>query len=169
MINRLKRKFILLATVSMFVLMAFLLVIMNSVNYSAVVSESDTVLDLLMQRNPLADKISARFDSLPPASEPIPESDFPTIVFPHGMSPEVPYESRYFSVIVTSDGKILESDLSRIISVNTDSVGDYIAKAVHTGRDHGFVGGFRYASRSIDVPNESHSATQYLFWTADAN
>ena len=47
MINKLKRKFIILATVSILLLMTVLVGVMNLINYSVVVKESDAVLDVL--------------------------------------------------------------------------------------------------------------------------
>ena len=49
MIKRLKKKFIILATVSMAIIMTMLVGIMNIINYSAVVTEADTILDILSQ------------------------------------------------------------------------------------------------------------------------
>ena len=63
---------------------------------------------------------------------------------PHGMSPEVPYESRFFTVTVTADGEIAEPDFSRIISVDNDSAEAYIAQASRSRKDRGFIGQFRY-------------------------
>ncbi len=134
MIHKLKRKFTVLATVSMFLLMTVLIIIMNLVNYSSVVNDSDTVLNVLSQPNaPFSRDIT-------PPSKPEMVKDY----IPHGMSPEVPYESRYFSVIVTPEGKIMESDLSKIISVDEKSAEEYISKATKSNSDRGFIGQFRY-------------------------
>lgn len=135
MISKLKRKFIILATVSMFVLMAVLVTIMNLINYSVVVKESDVTLDILSQPNfPFSEK-EDRPDK--------PQKDTDHFI-PRGMSPEVPYESRFFSVSVTADGTVTESDFSKILSVDDTSVAGYIEKAMKSGGDRGFVGQFRY-------------------------
>lgn len=135
MISKLKRKFTILATVSIFLLMTVLVLIMNIVNYSSVVNESDTVLDVLSQPN-------APFlnDMTPPKK---PDNHIENYI-PHGMSPEVPYESRYFTVIATADGEIKKSNLSNIVSVDNDSVKEYIDKAINSKSDRGFIGQFRF-------------------------
>ena len=51
MINKLKRKFLIISTVFMFILMAILVLIMNVVNYREVCSDADSVLDVLIQPN----------------------------------------------------------------------------------------------------------------------
>ena len=139
MIKKLKQKFIILATVSMFVLMMILVGIMNIVNYSSVVSEADTILDVLSQPNaPFGDQMDM------PGRPPQNIKDF----IPHGMSPEVPYEARYFTAMVSKNGKIEESDISRIISVNQEAVDSYVQKAVSSKHDRGFIEQFRYSKRS---------------------
>ena len=141
MIKTLKRKFIITASISMFALMTALVLIMNVFNYREVVSESDAVLDVLSQQ------------SMPPAGDSLPPfrpenfSDF----VPPGMSPEVPYESRFFTVTVSESGEILRSDLSRIISVDDDSAKEYIDKALNSKSSRGFIGQFRYSRASDDT------------------
>ena len=141
MIKRLKRKFIILATVSMVILMTVLVGIMNIVNYSAVVTESDTILDILSEPNaPFGEK-----NEMPDR----PPQNIENFI-PHGMSPEVPYESRYFTVIVSPNGVIGETDFSRIISVDQESVDAYVQKAIERGKDRGFIEQFRYAKQTDD-------------------
>ena len=65
MINKLKRKFIILATVSTFVLMAMLVGIMNVINYSVVVKESDATIDVLIRANAAFFDNNARPDDKP--------------------------------------------------------------------------------------------------------
>ena len=137
MIKKLKRRFTVLATVSMILLMAVLVTIMNIVNYQSVVNESDTVLDVLSQPD------LPSLDKKEPEDEPHGRNmdDF----VPVGMSPEVPYESRYFTVTVSENGELLTTDLSRIISVDDDSVRNYITRAYDSGDTKGFVDEFRYS------------------------
>lgn len=138
MINRLKRKFLIIGTVFMFILMTVLVLIMNLVNYREVVSESDSVLNMLSRPDlPLLGDHSYQDD-------PDDIDDF----IPPGMSPEVPYESRFFIVVASGEGEMLQSDLSRIISVDDESVMDYICEALKCGRSRGFVGNFRYSKTS---------------------
>lgn len=140
MINRLKRKFVALATVFMFILMAVLLLIMNTVNYYGVVSETNSVLDVLSVPDaPFLD------GNRPP--EPKDMDDMKDFM-PPGMSPEVPYESRFFAVTVSEDGEVVQSDLTRIVSVDGDSAKEYINKALRSKKERGFIGNFRYSKTS---------------------
>jgi signal transduction histidine kinase len=65
------------------------------------------------------------------------------------MSPEVPYESRFFFVLVSTEGEIHKPDLSRIISVDDDLAKEYISYAISSKKDRGFVGQFRFL-KTID-------------------
>ena len=134
MINKLKRKFLILGTVFMFILMSVLVLIMNLVNYREVVSESDRVLDMLSRPDEAFTE----------------EQGFPSIeeilgFIPSGMSIEVPYESRYFVAVASKEGNMIYADLSRIVSVDEDSAKEYIIDALESGAARGFVGNFRYS------------------------
>ena len=119
----------------MFILMTILVTIMNVVNYRAVVADSDSVLDMLSQPNmPFFDEAA-----LPGMPE-----DMAGFI-PPGMSPEVPYESRFFEVLIAPDGAVLRSDLSRIASVGSESVNDYIVTALENDDSRGFIDNFRYS------------------------
>ena len=147
MINKLKRKFLILGTVFMFILMSVLVLIMNLVNYHEVVSETDSVIRMLAQPN-----LPLFIGQTPPDGEGSVNS-----FIPPGMSPEVPYESRFFIVSASSDGEIIKSDLSRIISVDEDSAAEYIDAALKSSRDRGFIGNFRFLKTTDD------SGTRIIF------
>ena len=139
MIIKLKRKFIILATISMLVLMSALCGIMNAINYSVVVKESDSTIDLLIHPDDPAHENS-----------PPPENSHDGIKDPAhgGMSPEIPYESRYFTVTVSENGEIVKTDLSKILSVDDSSVSDYTEKALSSSSSRGFIKQFRFAKRT---------------------
>lgn len=139
MIKRLKRKFILLATVSMFVLMTILVGIMNAINYSSVVTETDTIIDILSEPKTVLD-----FQQNPPDRPPR-EGNTP---MPREMSPEIPYESRYFTVTVSPNGDIVETDISRIISVDQQSAISYARQAINSDKERSFIEQFRYVKQT---------------------
>ena len=152
MINKLKRKFLITGTAFMFVLMSVLVFTMNMVNYHEVTADADSVLDVLT--NPDMPFDGDGRDKDKDRNRPERAENF----VPHGMSPEVPYESRFFTVRVSEDGEVLQSDLSRIVSVDEDSVKSYINKALDSKREHGFIGSFRY----LKVTDESGTRIFFL-------
>lgn len=102
MIRRLKTKFVILVSVSLLLLLSSIVAGMNLINYSRVVEEADMVLGFLGQ-----DRGDFPMDFEKPAGR-----------LPPGMSPEIPYESRFFSVTIDGEGKVIEVENSRIISVD---------------------------------------------------
>lgn len=58
----------------------------------------------------------------------------------HLMSPELPYESRYFSVLLNEDGKALSADTGQIVSVDDSEAMEYAETVWEKGQDKGFYG-----------------------------
>lgn len=141
MIKGIKIKFIVLATISMVFLMTILVTIMNVVNYQAVISEADKVLDMLSQPDAVFENMPKKMDSPPPR--------FMGFV-PKGMSPEVPYESRFFSILIQNNGTIKKSDFSRIVSIDEAMVDEYVKGALDKNKKTGFIQNFRYKMISDD-------------------
>lgn len=155
MIRKLKRKFLLIGTLFMLLLMAAMVLTMNLVNYAEITSEADAVLDVLEnQKRPMDGEM--HFPDDPDANGPDPEGKDPEGREPdhmlgfirHGMSKEIPYESRYFAGTVSEDGEIRTTDLSRIVSVDEDAAAVYLKQAAESGSARGFIGDFRYSKTS---------------------
>ena len=102
MIRRLRLKFTLLLMGSLFALFTVIVTSMNVINYCAVVNEAAQTLELLVRNE-------GKF--------PDPGADKGTRP-PRNMTPELPYESRYFSVLLDSDGNILRTYTSRFSAVD---------------------------------------------------
>ena len=138
MIRKLKIKFILLSALSLFVLLAAVVAGMNLLNYRSVVNEADEVLSLLSRNK-------GKF----------PDLDFGLTVnfdrwggldkrFPQGISPELPYESRYFSVLFSPSSQILLVETDRITAVSAEQAVAYGVEVLQTGDERGFLDSFRY-------------------------
>ena len=143
MIKKLKIKFILLSALSLFLLLFLIIAGMNLLNYNAVVSEADEILSLLSQNRGVfpdtgtpgdRDKFGdfGKFE------------DFKDRRPISGLSPELPYESRYFSVLFDENGEVLFTDTSRIISVDEETAAAYAGAVWQKSADRGFWGDFRY-------------------------
>lgn len=133
MIRGLKIKFVLLSALSLFVLLAAVVAGMNLLNYRSVVKEADEVLDLLAQSEGEVPDFS--FGRLP-------ERDKYLL---QGMSPELLYESRYFSVLFSPSEQILLVETDRIVVVSPEQAAVYGVEALQTGEERGFLDSFRYA------------------------
>lgn len=132
MIRKLKIKFIALALTALFVLLAVTVLGMNLLSYTAVVDEADTTLFLLLQnQGAFPDYDGGPADWLPP-----------------GMSPEVPYEARYFSVVVNHSGAAVYTETSRIFAVDSETAAQSAQTVTQKNSSQGFVGNYRYISTS---------------------
>jgi len=137
MIKRLKRRFILLASISILALMTMLVGTINIINFSSVEKEADKTIDFLAELT----------DSLIVLS---PQTGFPDreARLPSGMSPEVQYESRFFYVVLDTDGEVIYSNTSQIISVSEDEAKDYAQKVYKSNSSRGFKDSFRYLKQT---------------------
>lgn len=132
MIKRLQIKFIALSMTSLFVLIVAIVLGMNIINYNNVVSEADEVLRILSDNKGHFPK-----DGEKPVGE-----------MPPNMSPEIPYESRYFSVLLTESGSVIQAETSRIISVDTEDAIEYAQEAAENEDGRGFIETFRYDKKT---------------------
>ena len=129
MIKKLQRRFILLSMSAFLIVLAVIITAINIVNYNAVIQEADMLLSIMGENK---------------GSFPMEPDKFGTML-PPGMSPEIPYESRYFSVVADNEtNQILFVETSQIISVNKDSAISYAEYALSKNKTEGFIESFRY-------------------------
>lgn len=143
MIRKLRIKFILL---SMFSLLLVLMVIMGTVsvlNYRKIVANADSTLAILREnggRFPKPDKSIGDWEK-----------------GPKGISPELPYESRYFSVRMDAFGMVISADMGKIAAVDTATAMEFAQTVWEEGKEKGFVGEYRYVTQA------STEDTQIIF------
>ena len=131
MIKKLKRKFILLTAISLFALLLVIVSGINIINFSSAAAESDEILSLLsMNKGGFPDEFfgaAGRPGKLPPM-----------------ISPELPYEARYFSVSFNKNGDILFAETSQIAAINSTEAIEYAQKALSLNQESGFINQFRF-------------------------
>ena len=131
MIQKLRIKFVALSMALLFVLLSVIMVIVNLMNYSDVVTYSDTVIDIL------ADNRGA-----------FPDTDqFNDMHRDRPFSKELPYETRYFTVRLDADGNVVYTDTGKIAAVDAGTAISYAEKAWEEGAI-GFIDNYRYSVRS---------------------
>ena len=141
MIRKLRHKFIGVSVLSVFLVLTVIMSAINILNYSRVVNDSDSVLEVLAEYNDNGEfprhydgfkrrKKSGLFDELSP-----------------DQSPELPYESRFFTVRVTCGGIVSSVDTGRIAAVDTDTAKEYALQVWEDGGTSGFVSHYRYLKK----------------------
>lgn len=121
MIRQLRQKMVATAMISLFVVLTVILCAIHVVNYQAIVVSSDDVLDIL----------GANRGKFPRQG-------------PEGFSPEMPYEARYFSVLLDSQGETIVVDTGKIAAVDQQEAEEFAARVWQGQDSRGFVEEYRY-------------------------
>ncbi len=161
MIKKLRVKFIALSMAALFVLLAVILTAVNVYNYKSVLRSAGETLDILESNRGTFPvfmhdgKDGPERDGREDGGEGSGSrqgggpGDFDDLKR-RGMSPEMPYESRFFSLLVSGDGRLLQADLDRITAVGAGDAGEYAEKALASGKTEGFVGDYRFRISGSD-------------------
>lgn len=136
MIKKLRMKFIAVAIVSVFAVLAVIMSTINILNYQQVVYDSDQILTLLAENNGTFPKKQ--------------DAGYPKGKFPKDISPESPYESRYFSVYMNYNGMAVSVDTGKIAAVDTQTAIEYAQKLFRSRKSKGFVSNYRYTKKYTD-------------------
>lgn len=134
MIQKLRVKFIAAAAVSLLIVCFLSAFMINAVNYQEITRDADSVLQILHRFSGRLPEITQEFDW---------ES-----AGPRYRSPELPFEIRFFSVLLDAAGEIISSETDQIFSIDEQNVMSYAASALRQQRDFGFVDDYRYMRRA---------------------
>lgn len=139
MIRKLRRRLVGAAMLALALVLTAVLGGINWMSYRKVVRDADDILTVLSEND---GKFPQRGENEvpPPAGEGNPG---------HGMSPETPFESRYFTVLLDADGAVLRTDTGRIAAVDAGTA-QADALAVWQSGGSGFRGDYRYAVSAQD-------------------
>lgn len=146
MIRKLRIKLIFASMLSLLLVLAVIFGVVGSLNYKKIVTDADSILAILEANDgnfPISDHSK---------NEIIPEDDHPKDL--HRFSPELPYESRYFSVFLTENGEVSTVNTGKIAAVDTATAIEYALTALHSGNEQGFIEDYRYTTYLVG--NETH-------------
>ena len=140
MIKRLRRKLIAACVLSLAIVLLVILGGVNLMSYQKVVADADAVLALLEANDGVFPRIHAGPEEEPedgfsPAGGPGGKKD---PFDQRGLSPETPYESRFFSVLLGEDGQVLETDTGQIAAVDGEEAAVYAQSVAASGKRAGF-------------------------------
>ena len=135
-----------LIAASMFSLAVVLLVILGGVNlmsYQKVVTDADAILTVLGANDGTFPKMQqgGLTTGEEPPTGPMGEK---RLGGGRGMSPETPYESRYFSVLLDGEGQAIQTDTVQIAAIDGEDAAAYAQKIWDAGKSHGFLGNYRF-------------------------
>lgn len=136
MIKKLRKKLIFVSMLSLFIVLFVLILSIGILNYRKLVADADHVLSILAENN-------GRFPEREMQKEPPkPEKNFPekNLLF----SPELPYETRYFSAVVNEEGEVLSSETGKIATVDEETITEYVQEIWEKGKQKGFIENYRF-------------------------
>ena len=129
MIQRIRIRFIAVAMIALLILLAVIVAGMNLINYNSIVQDADNKLELLSQNQGVFPNVGLD----------------PNWPIPPNMTIETPYESRYFSVLMTASGEVANIDTSRVKAIDSASAVQYASDAILKNDSNGFIDNYRYA------------------------
>lgn len=160
MIRKLRKKLIAVSMVSLCIVLFCIFGFVGILNYQKMVSDADHTLSILADNdgtfpepkdepNPDVKAPDAK-DSLQP--DPKQSSGNPKD------SPELPFESRYFSVLLdNNDASVLSADTGMIAAVDEDTAAEYATSIFESGKTKGFLHSYRYTTVT------SNTGTRVIF------
>lgn len=167
MIRTLRIKLILASMVSLLLVLTIIFGTVGILNYRKILTDADSILAILQEND----------GNFPVGKHPEEES-FPADTAPKGnrlSSPELPYETRYFSTFLTGEGTIISVNTGKIAAVDTQTAMDYAQSVFAKGASRGFVGDYRYVMYTsgeevhiifLDYGRELTSFRGFLFTSA---
>lgn len=75
----------------------------------------------------------------------------------HGISQESPFDTRYFTVTIASDGTVGSVDTGKIASISAGTAEEYAAELWKEGKKKGFFADYKY------LATDSDGSTMYVF------
>ena len=147
MINRLRNRFIRIATLSVAAVMLLLTAILNIAYYVSTDSDLRDTLTLIYENQgtiPISDRAPSSVPEAPPDGQTPPDDNSKTTAHQGPFTPETPFSTRYFVLRYDSDGELQEAELDNIASVDEDDLAQYLSAALKNGAGYGRIGDYRF-------------------------
>ncbi len=130
MIKALRRKFILIAMSSVIVVLSAIIGIINITNYCNINNSINKKITVLAENNGIFPKLDFKDDK-----RDMHNKDF---------SPEAPFETRYFSVILRNDGTVISVNTGKIAAISTSTAQEYAVNLYNNNSKEGFIDNYKY-------------------------
>lgn len=159
MIQKLRTKLIVASMLSLVLVLTVILGAASVLNYRDITTNADRVLNILQEN----------------------DGEFPAMMGKkpdkrgEQFSPELPYESRYFTVFLKADGTTSAVNTGKIAAVDTETAISYAQDVLASGDTSGFHGDYRYLVYTVgeethviflDTGREMSSFRRFLYTSA---
>ncbi len=159
MIQKLRTKLIVASMLSLVLVLTIIIGAASVLNYRDITTNADRVLSILQEN----------------------DGEFPMMMgkkpdkHDGQFSPELPYESRYFTVFLKADGTTSAVNTGKIAAVDTETAISYAQDVLASGDTSGFHGDYRYLAYTVgtethiiflDTGREMSSFRRFLYTSA---
>ena len=158
MINRLRRKFIMIAMLSVTLVVLLLTVSINLFNYLSTGQSLSNTLHMIGENQGMIPQFPGGRPEKPPRGQ---------------FTPETPYSTRYFVLYYSADGFLDRTDMRHIAAVREEDTSHYLSIALRHGEGMGYTGNYKYSVTSVgegrymaiflDCQRELHSIRTFAF------
>ena len=143
MIYKLRRKFILISTLSVLLVVAMVFGVILALNVTSTNRNMDILADQVSKGG---GRFPGSFDEPPPPDK-VPPMDEPRFDF---INPETPFSTRHFTVLFNDDGEVSQVFTDAIYAIDEEMAVKY-AKEVKDGGERGWISSYRYKVFSSDL------------------
>lgn len=129
MVEKLRRKFIIISVGAVFIVVFIIAFVSNFSNYSQIGKNADGLLNILAENDGY-----------------FPKEKSPKLGYklPPKISPEAPFSTRFFTVRMDDNKNLIEVDTGKIVSISTEQALQYANRAFKGRKISGFMDGFKY-------------------------
>lgn len=135
MIKKLRFKLITVSMISLLVVLVVIECMVGFLNYRKICRDSDRILEILGEN---AGSFPKKFPDNKMEGKPL-------------LSVEVPYESRYFSVLLDDTGETIFADTGKIAAIDTTDAIEYAKIAWKKQSSKGFIDHYRYLASASNT------------------
>ena len=148
MLKKLQLKLIISASLAILIVLAAIIGGINIRNYSQVNARAEDTIRIISENG-------GEFPVPPAKNEP---NDAPPLKKddkePIKISPEAPFETRFFTVTVTNSGEIVAVDLSSIAAITETEAKEIVSSLFSAGKTDGYYGDYKYSVTNTNDGNE---------------
>ena len=154
MLKKLKKKFVGISMAAVFFVLFIIMGTINILNYENTKQGADQILNILEKNEgsfPHKEPDMQPKNTMEPQAEPKKEP----------MSPETPFNTRYFTVTLAADGTV-DTNVQNIAAISSDTAIEYATNLYQKNKSKGYQGNYRY--RKITTTDNQ---TMYIFVDCD--
>lgn len=147
MIKKLRRKFILITMCSVIAVLTLIIGSINIAVYKNIDSETDMLLNIIAENGGTFPRDNDRIGGGPAGG----------FMNDYSLSPETPFNTRYFTVTVNENGDAVAVDTGKIAAVTTNDAQIFAETLAENGKTEGYHKGYKF--RTVNT----NGYTQYIF------